>query len=99
MCVKIFPVNPTIYRRSHGPHGSHTQNTNPADDIADPVKLWFFFINYLYINKVYDVCDNRQSPIRKGLRPHSLAASIVRQSCTWVKSILPLHEVECLIYF
>lgn len=95
MCVTIFPVNLMTYRSSHG---SHTQNTNPAAAISHPVRLWFFFINYLYINKVCDVCDNRQSPTRKGLRPHSLAAHIVRHACTWVKSRLPLQEVEGLIF-
>ena len=95
MCVTIFPVNPMTYRSSHG---SHTQNTNPAAAISRQVRLWFFFINYLYINKVCDVCDSHQSPIRKGLRPHSWEPSIVRYACTWVKSRLPLQEVECLIF-
>ncbi len=95
MCVSIFPVNPMTYRSTHG---SHTQKANLSTDILAPVRLWFLFINYLYINKVCDVCDKRQSPIRKGLRTHSLEPPIVRYACTWVKSTLPLQGVECLIF-
>lgn len=94
MCVSIFPVNPTTYRSSHG---SHTQKANLSTDISAPVRLWLLFINFLYINKVCDVCDGPHSPMRKGSRSHSFAVSIVRYACTWVKPTLPLHEVERLL--
>ncbi len=94
MCVSIFPVNPKTYRDSHG---SHTQNANPIGYVSVPVHLWFIFINYLYINKVCDVCDVPHSPMRKGSRSHSIAVFIVRYACTWVKPTLPLHEVERLL--
>jgi hypothetical protein len=47
-------------------HGSYTQNANPTEVILTPIHLWFFFINYLYIDKVCDVCDDRQGLSYRG---------------------------------
>jgi hypothetical protein len=95
MCVMNYLLKPVPYKTSHG---SHTQNANPKEVILVPVNLWFFFINYLYITKVCDVCDIDQSKNSRGLIAHRSPSLFVRNTCGWAKSLVCLHGVVCLIF-
>lgn len=55
-------------------------------------------INYLYINKVCDVCDSHQSKIYKGGYPHGSSISLVRKVCARVKLVGSLQGVQRLMF-
>jgi hypothetical protein len=90
-----FLLKPVLYKTSHG---SHTQNANLTGVFLTPIHLSFFFIIYLYINKVCDVCDTRQSPSHRGLATHRFHPLFVRDTCDWAKSLDRLHGVVRLIF-
>jgi len=91
-----YLLKPVPYKTSHG---SHTQNENPAEIILAPIHLWFFFIIYLYINKVCDVCDAPQSKNLMGLVAHRPPSFFVRNTCAWVKSVIRLQGGQCNLIF
>jgi hypothetical protein len=88
-----FLFKPVLYKTSHG---SHTQNANLTEVFLTPIHLSFFFIIYLYINKVCDVCDARQSLSHRGLATHRLNPPYVRNTCVWAKFLIRLQEVQGL---
>ena len=90
MCVMNFLLKPVPYITSHS---SHTQNADLTEVILTQIHPRLFFINYLYINKVCDVCDDRQRQSYRGFATHRLTYPYVRNTCCWAKSLIRLQEV------
>lgn len=88
-----FLLKPVLYKTSHG---SHTKNPDLTKVILTSIHLSFFFIIYLYINKVCDVCDESQGPSYRGLDTHRLNIFYVRNTCICAKSLIRLQEVQGL---
>ena len=89
MCVMNYLLRPGTYRTSHG---SHTQNLNLTEVILTAIYLWLFLL-LIYINKVCDVCDDRQRQSYRGFATHRLTYPYVRNTCCWAKSLIRLQEV------